>query len=289
MIVYWEKFESPSSVQEALDLLKDYQGQAVLLAGGTDLIVNLEREHATLPVVIDLMGIPRLQQINELESGWEIGSAVTLTQVLQHPELSRVAPQLMEAISEIGSVQIRNSATLVGNVTNASPAADAVPSLMTLDADVVIASLGGERTIPLNEFFIGPGETVCGEKEMVVSLRIPKPELNWVGAFEKLGLRQAMSISVVNMAANVAWADGKVVSARLAIGAVAPTPILAENAAQQLVNTSLDDPSIEKASSLALQAIDPIDDIRGSASYRSRMVQVLIGRGLRRIRTQQVV
>ena len=284
----WRAYERPSSVDDTLILLHDYQGEAALMAGGTDLLIDLERKDAVVPAVLDLTTIPELQQITEEDKYWEIGATVTLTQLLQHQELTRLAPHLMQAILVIGSVQIRNSATLVGNVTNASPAADAVLPLLTLDTEVVIASAHGVRVMPLDSFFHGPQTTACGVEELVIALRIPKPSLDWTGAFEKLGLRQAMAIAVVNVAGNVAWVNGEVESARLALGSVGPTPLLAEQASQCLLGTRLEDKVIEKAGSLAQETARPIDDIRGSATYRSKMVRVLTIRCLQRIRAQHV-
>jgi len=285
---HWQAYESPSTVNDALTLLHDYQGGAALMAGGTDLLIDLNRKDAVVPAVIDLMTIPELQQITDEDEYWEIGATVTLSQLLRHQELTRLAPHLMQALLVIGSVQIRNSATLVGNVTNASPAADGVLPLLTLNAAVIIASAHGERVIPMDSFFHGPRATACGIEEMVIALRIPKPSLYWVGAFEKLGLRQAMAIAVVNVAGNVAWVNGKVESARLALGSVGPTPLLAEQASQCLLGTGLEDKVIKKAGSLAQETARPIDDIRGSASYRSKMVRVLTVRCLQRIRAQYV-
>jgi len=280
----WQAYECPSTVEDALSVLRRHQGRAALIAGGTDLVVDLDRNDMVIPAVVDLMAIPALQTVRDLGSAWEIGAAVTLSQILQHQGLCEFAPHLKHAIEGIGSIQIRNAGTLVGNVTNASPAADAVLPLLTMDASIVVLGRKGERVLPLKDFFIGPGSTRCDAEEIVTSLRLPKPEFPWTGAFEKLGLRQAMAIAVVNVAGNLLWVNGEVAQARLALGAVAPTPMLAEQAAHILVGTKLEDEAIREASRLAREAATPIDDVRASASYRSKMVQVLTWRCLARIR-----
>lgn len=280
----WQVHERPKTVLEAVALLQEYEGQARLIAGGTDLLIDLDQEDLVVPAIVDVTSIPSLDGIREREDCWEIGAGVSLTAVLHHRSLSRAAPHLMEAIEVIGSVQIRNVATLVGNVTNGSPAADGVLPLLTLDAEVVIVGPEGERIAPLKDFFIGPRTTICGSRELVVGLRVPKPRRSWIGAFEKVGLRQAMAIAVVNVAANVVWADGTVADARIALGAVAPTPILAQKASKILRGTSLEDEAIERASRIASGAASPINDVRAGARYRSKMVQALTRRCLHRIR-----
>jgi CO/xanthine dehydrogenase FAD-binding subunit len=283
----WQSYESPVTVTDALALLHEYQGHAKLLAGGTDLLIDLDREDVVTPAVVDITNILALQEVREIGEYWEIGAAVTLSQVLQHQALSQLAPHLMEAIEMIGSVQIRNAATLVGNVANASPAADSVLPLLTMDAGVVIAGSEGQRVIPLKAFLLDVGSTACGPEEMVIALRVPKSSKQWIGAFEKLGLRQAMAIAVVNVAASVAWNDGKVADARLALGAVAPTPLLVEEAQQRLLGTELEEDTIAEVSSLAKEAASPISDVRASASYRADMTKALTLRCLQRIRVQR--
>jgi CO/xanthine dehydrogenase FAD-binding subunit len=284
---HWQAYESPRTVTDALYLLKKYQGRARLLAGGTDLLIDLDREDVVIPAVVDITNIRTLQEVREKEEYWEIGAAVTLSQVLQHQALFQLAPHLIEAIEMIGSIQIRNAATLVGNVTNASPAADGVLPLLTLDADVVIAGSEGQRVIPLKDFFLGAGSTACEPEEMVIALRVSKSSKQWIGAFEKLGLRQAMAISVVNVAASVVWNGGKVIDARLAIGAVGPTPFLVEEAQQRLLGTELEEDAIAEVSLLAKEAASPISDVRAGASYRADMTQALTLRCLQRIRARR--
>jgi CO/xanthine dehydrogenase FAD-binding subunit len=287
MRYHWQSYESPLTVTEALALLHEHQGHAKLLAGGTDLLIDLDREDVVIPAVVDITNIHALQEVREEGEYWEIGAAVTLSQVLHHQALSKLAPHLMEAIEMIGSVQIRNAATLVGNVTNASPAADSVLPLLTMDAEVVIASTEGQRALPLKSFFIDFRSTACGPEEMVIALRVPKTSQQWIGAFEKLGLRQAMAIAVVNVAASVAWNDGKVADMRLALGAVAPTPLLVEEAQQSLLGSELEEDTIAEASSIAKDTASPISDVRAGASYRADMTKALTVRCLQRIRVQR--
>ncbi len=282
----WNAYEIPASIEDALDILSKNGSNAKLIAGGTDLLVKLDQEDAKIQMLVDLTEIQDLSRVDEDENYWTIGAAVTLSELEHHPILSKLAPHLIDAIRTIGSVQIRNVATLGGNVTNASPAADGVLPLLTMDVKVVIASMECKREIPLASFFKGPGITQCGPKELVVALKIPKKRRSWHGAFEKLGARCSMTISIVNVAVNLDVVKGIVQDARVAIGAVAPTPLLVEQAAEALRGKPLNYSEMDRAAYFAEKASAPMSDLRGSASYRRKMVHSLTLKCLNRIKAK---
>lgn len=283
---YWDKYLLPGSVEEALDALAHFEGQAPLLAGGTDLLIDFMLSDVKVPAVIDVMRIPGLDRVEIEDDEIVIGACATLTHVARSPIILRSFPHLVEAIKTIGSVQIRNAATVIGNVANASPAADCVPPLLTSDCRVVISGREGEREIDLKAFLHGPRQTACSGDEVILALRIPLPETGRVSKFEKLGLRRAMAIAVVNVAVSITMQDGKGERARIALGSVAPTAVRALQAEQRLVGSELDDRALYEASELAVEATSAIDDFRASAAYRRKMVRALTLRSLRRVRDQ---
>ena len=286
MRVHWDIYETPQTVEEALDRLAEYREEAAIIAGGTDLIVDLDQNDGFHQTLIDVSHISGLGQINTMGDEVSIGANVTLSDILHAPAIRDLCPYLVGAIETIGSVQIRNIATLVGNIANASPAADGVLPLLALDSYLVLKSHRGERQVPLRTFFTGPGQTVSKPDELITEVRFEKPGSNSAGAFEKIGFRHAMAIAIVNAAAFVALEEGRVVEARIALGSVAPTPVLASDAEQFLLRTSLQERDVKRASELVQRACSPIDDVRSGAEYRKKMVKTLTFRVLTRIREQ---
>jgi len=283
---YWDRYLVPASIEETLEELARFEGHAPILAGGTDLLIDLMNNEAHVPAVIDITQIPGTNRV-EVENGdVVIGACATLSDVARSGIVQQSIPHLAEAIKTIGSVQIRNTATVVGNVANASPAADCVPPLLTMDCRVVIVGREGQRTIDLEAFLQGPRQTACRKDEVIVALRIPLSRTSRASKFAKVGLRRAMAIAVTNVAVSVSMVNGKVEKARIALGSVAPTAVRAIQAEERLVSTELDDVSLHEASELAVGAASPIDDFRGSADYRRKMVRVLTLRSLQRVRDQ---
>ncbi len=283
---FWDEYLIPTSEEEALEYLEAFEGEAPILAGGTDLLVDFELTHQHVPAVIEITRIPEMGQVSAHDGELSIGATTTLSALERSKNLQRAAPHLVEAIKSIGSVQVRNMATLVGNVATASPAADGVPPLLTLDAQVEISGANGHRVIPLLSFLLGPRETDCGPEELIVGLRFPIPNERTACGFKKLGLRRAMAIAVVNLAILITMVNGKVERARIALGSVAPTAVRAQEAEERLVGTKLDDESLLEASELAVKATSPIDDFRATAAYREKMIRTLTRRYLERVRDQ---
>jgi len=268
----------PKTVEEAYKLKQMYGDGAHFIAGGTDLL--LEKGNIRPHLLIDLTRIPALQRLEVDDKRILIGSAVTYSRLLGvNPILTRV-PFLANAIRTIGGRQIRNVATLAGNLINASPAGDTLPSLYCLEAQVGIDGPLGQRCLPVHEFVLGVRRTALISSEIVTQVSFEFPGPGWYTAYEKLGLRRAMAISVANVALMLKVEDRRVVQARIALGAVAPTVIRVPEVEAYLTDHTLEENSIEEAARLAAESCIPIDDIRGSARYRKEVVCGLMRRGL---------
>lgn len=275
------EYLEPTSIQQALEWLNTYRGQARVLAGGTDLYLRLRKGVFLPDYVIDLKRVPRLDYITpNRDGGVQIGPTTLQDEVARSSLMQQLYPALAEAASWVGAVQTRNRATVVGNLCNASPAADTAPALLSYGAQVKLASLQGERTLPLDEFFVGPGRTALQDNELVAEIILPVPAAHTGAAFFRR-TRTAMDIAVVCGAAMVRLANGTCQDARIGLGAVGPTPMRAVRAEAALRGQSLADQVVEEASRIASEEARPIDDVRSTAEYRREMVRVLTRRGLR--------
>ncbi len=278
----WQDYLTLNSIEEALQALADRPGTARLVAGGTDLILELERGvRPSVQTLVDISRIPDLSRIL-LDDNHVIhlGPLVTHNDCAASRLVVERAFPLAQACWEVGAPQIRNRGTVAGNLVTASPANDTIPPLMALGASVRLASLRGTRLVPLADFYQGVRRTVLQPDEMVVDIEFPALRKDQRGAFIKIGLRRAQAISVVNAAIVADFTQvGEVRSAAILLGAVAPTIIHASAAEEYLAGKALRDDVIAQTAILAEQATRPIDDLRGSASYRSEMVRV----GVRRI------
>ena len=281
----WRAYHSVSSVAEALALLDEHQASARIVAGGTDLIIEMERgQHPRLKVLIDITRIPGLDQISLENGAIVVGPLATHNHAVASDLIRRRALPLAQASWEVGAPQIRNRATIAGNLITASPANDTITPLIALGAAVTLASVNGERSVKLEDFYSGFRQTVLRPNELLRSIRIPALAENERGVFLKLGLRRAQAISVVDAAVVVRRDDeDKVTDARIALGSVAATIIRVPAAEQFLRGKSLDRASIAEAGRLASATATPIDDVRGSAEYRSEMVKILVVRALRQL------
>lgn len=251
-------------------------------AGGTDLMVAM-RHGATSPgLVVDLKGIPELAPRIERRDGFvEIAANTVMTDIERHPHVQETFPGLVEAAQVVGSVQIRNRATLAGNLVNASPAADTPPVLIALRAEVSVAGPGGVRDIPVDEFLVDYRTTALKRGELITAVRIPEPDGPSGSAFLKLGVRRAMEISIVCVGASLTLGtDGEAVTAGIGLGSVAPRTIRANQAEALLVGSDSSDEIIAEAASAAGEQVTPIDDLRASGAYRKAMVPVLVRRAL---------
>jgi carbon-monoxide dehydrogenase medium subunit len=276
----FEYFE-PKTLSEATSLLKEHASKAKVLAGGTDLIIQMEDKLVRPEYVINLKRIPGLEDIGTNGSGVRIGALTKMREIQKSSLIIQKYPALAEAAGEVGSVQIRNLATLGGNVCNASPAGDTLPALLALDATVKIAGPSGERTIPIREFFLGPRKTVLADGEIVMSFFLPTPPPHSGSKYIKLTIRRLMDLAFVGVAAAVTM-DGKACKdVKIALGAVAPTVIRATNAENILKGKTLTDELLTRAGEAATQESKPISDLRASAEYRREMVAVLTRRAVK--------
>ncbi len=286
----WKNYYSVTSIAEALKILSENGAGARIVAGGTDLILELERGvRKGIDTLIDITRVPCLDEIvMDEDEVIHLGPMVTHNQcVASKLIVERVFP-LAQATWEVGAPQIRNRGTVAGNLITGSPANDTITPLMALGASVRLATVRGERVVPLAEFFTGVRRTVMAPDEMLVDISIPAMKSNQRGMFIKLGLRRAQAISVVNTAVILTLENGSkgsdqpggVLGAAITLGSVAPKIIHAEAAEALLSGGKLDGATITQAAELAMQAARPIDDIRGSAAYRREMVRVCVSRSL---------
>jgi carbon-monoxide dehydrogenase medium subunit len=281
----WQTYYSPTRLDEALALLSEHAGQARIVAGGTDLVIELERGIRQVPTLIDVTRIPDLDRITLDAGGFiHLGPLVTHNHVVASPLIVERAFPLAQASWQVGGPQIRNRGTVAGNLITASPANDTITPLMALEARVTLASTRGQRTVPFPEFFLGVRKTALQDDEMLVDIAFPAMQSNERGCFLKLGLRRAQAISVANVAVVLGFDGATVTKARIALGSVAPTIIRAPEAEAALLGTTLDDATIARAATLAAEAARPIDDVRGSAAYRREVVRSFTARALRWLR-----
>lgn len=276
-------FARPLSVSEATTLLANHP-TARIIAGGTDLLVKWK--NGILPDLTHLVDLGNLKLTSIAQEGDHIaiGSGCTMSQIAEHPLVKKKFPALVTAALQVGALQIRNLATLGGNVANASPAGDTIPALLTLEAQVRLAGIKGVRLVPLAKFFTGPGKTEMEAGDLIEAFLIPDRETK--GTFFKLGERRAHAISKVSLALS-SWAmPGSRIAWRIALGAVAPTVIRARRAETLLegASESLTEKIIEQACQLVCEEATPISDIRSEKEYRKKMVGVLLKRALEKLK-----
>jgi carbon-monoxide dehydrogenase medium subunit len=282
----WQTYINATTIDEALAVLAKEGERARIVAGGTDLILELERGvRKDIHTLIDVTRIPRLDQITLDEDGViHLGALVTHNQCVASKLIRERAAPLARAAWEVGAPQIRNRGTVAGNLITASPANDTITPLMALGASVTLASVRGTRTVPLKDFYTGVRKTVMQPDEMLIEISFPAMTSTQRGTFVKLALRRAQAISVVNVAVILDLEADTVRNASITLGAVAPTIIHAPEAEAFLAGKPLSNEVIEEAARLTMEASRPIDDIRGSAAYRREMVRVCTRRGLRSLR-----
>ncbi len=282
----WHTYINATSVDEVLQILNDQGERARIVAGGTDLILELERGvRRGIDTIIDVTRIPHLDKITIDEDGIiHLGPLVTHNHCVASSLIRERGYPLARAAWEVGAPQIRNRGTVAGNLITASPANDTITPLMALGASVTLQSVSGTRKIALRDFYTGVRKTVMQPGEMLVDISFPAMKTSQRGTFIKLALRRAQAISIIDVALLLTIDSDSVTSASITLGAVAPTIIHAAEAEGFLQGKKLTDDVIAEAARLTMNASKPIDDIRGSAAYRREMVRVCAARGLRSIR-----
>ncbi|HEU5437814.1 MAG TPA: FAD binding domain-containing protein [Ktedonobacterales bacterium] len=280
----WQTFLRPASLDELLDLLDQHAGHTRLVAGGTDVLVELSRGILPTATLIDVTAVRDLKYVREDGDALALGALATHNDVIASPAcVARVLP-LAQACWEVGAPQIRTRATVAGNLVTASPANDTITPLVALDATLVLTGkAGGERIVPLRDFYHGVRKTALRPGELLREVRVPALRPNQRGLFLKLGLRRAQAISVINVAFVVTLDGETVVDASIALGCVAPTIVRAPSAEAYLAGRRLDAEACAEAGRLATQDVTPIDDVRGSARYRLAALSGLVAEGLRRL------
>ncbi len=279
----FEYFE-PETVEEALSLLRKYSDTAKVCAGGTDLVVRMRKRALNPQFVIGIAGIRELDYLRfEDERGLRIGCLTTIRTIERSPELKERYPMLSEVATRFGSIAIRNVATIGGNLCNALPSADMAPMLIALSAKAKLVSIDGERIVPLQDFFTGPGKTVLRADELLVEVQVPTPPPHTSGVYQKYTTRGGEDLAVVGVAAVVTRGsrNESCTDVRIVLGTVVPAPMRAEKAEAILKGKMVDDEIVEKASDIAADESRPRDSIRGSADYRREMVRVLTRDALR--------
>lgn len=273
-----------SNLDEALAVLADKGRRASLLSGGTDLIVALREGRRSADVVVDVKGIAETSALSfDTQDGLRIGASVPCYRIYGDDVISAAYPGLIDAVHLIGGVQIQGRASVGGNVCNASPAADTIPALIVHSAVCTVAGPNGKREVAVEDFCIAPGRTVLEEGEMLVSIHVPAPAPGFGAAYLRFIPRNEMDIAVVGAGASVVLDEKRrtIESARISLGAVAPTPLFVKEAGIALAGQPANDESIERAALIAQEAARPITDMRGTAEYRKHLSAVLTRRALK--------
>lgn len=273
------RYEAPSSLEQAVGLLAAASGDARVLAGGTDLLVQMRTDVLNPELVVDIKHIPELRQIKEESAGFRIGAAVTGAELKEHPRLKAVWPGVVEAANLIGSTQIQGRATMGGNLCNGSPAADSVPALIAAAAKASVVGPKGRREIAVEDVMLAPRQLALTKGEIIASFILPPQAKGSADAYLRFIPRTEMDIAVVGCGVCLTVDDKGVVSrARVALGAVAARPLLVEEAAKALLGSKVDDAALRKLDAAAGAACKPIDDKRGTKEYRIKVAGVLARR-----------
>jgi carbon-monoxide dehydrogenase medium subunit len=280
--VYIPDFElhKPSTLEQAGAILKQHGLDARLLAGGTDLLVDLKTGRVVADHVVSLHFIDGLRGLSKDGGALRIGALTTVNQLNDHPLLDGPFAALRDATRKMAAHQIRNAATVGGNIASAVPCADLPPLLITMKAEVILWSAGGEHRVPLETFFLGPRQTVMKEGEVLTAVVVPEPPAGFGASYARLAHRNGNGIAVAAVAAGLTVKDGVIEEARVVLGAVAPIPLHVEAAGKLLAGRAPDAAAFAEAAAAAEKAAEPISDVRGSKEYRRDVVGVLTTRAL---------
>ena len=273
------RYEAPESLEGAVALLAGANGDARVLAGGTDLLVQMRADVVEPELIVDIKKIRETRTVAEEKGGWRIGAAVTGAELKEHAQLKQAWPGVVEAANLIGSTQVQGRATLGGNLCNGSPAADSVPALIAAGALATLAGPRGRRDLPVEDVMLGPRKLALEHGELVVSFLLPPRPARSADAYLRFIPRTEMDIAVVGAGVSLAIdGGGTITAARVSLGAVAPRVLLVAEAAQAIVGSRLDDAAQERLSAAARAACRPIDDKRGTIEFRVDVAGVLARR-----------
>jgi carbon-monoxide dehydrogenase medium subunit len=278
----WIDYASPSTLGEALSLLAEKGDKARVMAGGTDLIVHMRVGAVQPELVVDGKSIPELTELAyNPRDGLTLGAAVPCYRIYQNAEVAKAYPGVIDAASLVGGIQIQGRASFGGNLCNSVPSADTIPAMIAHNATCKIAGPTGTREVPVEEFCTAPRRTVLQVGEMLVSIHFPAPAPTFGARYIRFIPRNEMDIAVAGAGVSVVLNNGTIASARVALAAVAPTPLLVKEAGDALVGKAADDQvAINKAGQIAKDAAKPIDDMRGTVEYRKHLCDVLTRRAV---------
>ena len=276
------RYEAPATLDAAVALLSGASAPK-LLAGGTDVLVQLHIETIEPDVIVDVKNIPELRTMAKEKDGWCFGAAVSTMEMLENADLCKAWPGIMEGVVLIGSMQVKGRATVAGNVCNGSPAADTTPAMIAASAVATVIGPNGQRQVPVEDIVIGPGKTSLAKGEVVVSFLLPAQPPHSGECYMRLTPRTEMDIAVVGAGASVTLDDsGTCIAARVSLGAVAPTPLLVQACADALIGTKIDDAALTRLGEAASAACNPISDKRGTKEYRIKTAAVIARRAVER-------
>ncbi|MCP4540862.1 MAG: xanthine dehydrogenase family protein subunit M [Chloroflexi bacterium] len=277
-------YVKPTSLSEASRYLAEHDGEARPLMGGTDVFVRMRDGFIHPKILMDVKHLPGMRDIQyDRQTGLTVGAAATMNQVARHPDVLAHYPLLAEAANSVASYQLRNRATMGGNLCNGSPAADTAPAVLVLEGSIVLHGQSGERVVPASDFFMGPGQTAIQAGELMTAIRFPAPPIGAEGKYIKLGRNKAGDLAIAGVA--VLGFPDQVVSAgyrfHIGLASVAPVPLRALEAEGMLAENPPGEKTFALAAEKAMDAATPINDVRASAAYRKAMVRNLTLRGLR--------
>lgn len=274
------QYLDPKGVDDVVAVLEQYGERARCIAGGTDVLVQFRGRRFELDALVDIKDVPEAMELRMDAETLYLGAGTPCHRIYENSEISNAFPGIVDAASLIGGIQIQSRASLGGNLCNSSPSADGICPLIVHSAIAVIAGPKGLRSMPVEQFCISPGKNALENGEFLLRLEIPRPSENFGAAYQRFIPRNEMDIAVVGVAASVVLEGNKVKSSRISLAAVAPTPLLVEEAGSALVGRQADEEAIESAAKAAQAAIRPISDMRGTAEYRTHLVGVLTRRVL---------
>ena len=276
------KYLVPKTLKEACLLLSKHKDEARVIAGGTDILVQMKHGEALPRYIINIRNIPEQDYIiYDKKNGLSIGALATIHAIEDSSVVQEKFGILAQAASQLGTAQIRNQATIAGNLCNAAPSAELAPALIVLGARVKIVGAGEERVVPIEDFFTGPGQTVLKADEILSEVQVPNLLPHSSGVYLKHTIRKALDLAIVGVGVMVTMEGDILSNVKIALGAVAPIPMRAKKAEGVLIGKKIKDELLEKAGLIAAEESSPISDVRGSAEYRRKMVKVLVGRAIR--------